>query len=187
MFSPFQSTKLTYLFHLLDIDNNDLLQLNDFSDIAEDVRRKLNYSEGEEEHQLIVQKSVKFFHKLLRDIPHEENQSITLTDWLDFFEKEVVSAQDPDVLDEYVELILAFLFGLFDENRDGYISIEEYQEIFNSLGIPKEHAIEAFQRIDVNGDNHLSRYEMIPAIETFLTSNDPSEVGNWIFGNWEQK
>lgn len=184
MLTPFQHQKLTYLFNLLDISNNGILQLNDFAELAESVREMLQYEEGKREHQEIVRKSVKLFHKLLRDIPYSENQSIALQDWLAFFDEEVVNTKDLEVVDEYVDLFLVFIFGLFDENRDGYISADEYQDIFHLFGIDKSFSKEAFSKIDRNGDNRLSKYELAPAMETFFTSLDESDVGNWIFGDW---
>lgn len=186
MLTPLQHQKLTYLFNLLDINNNGILQLNDFAELAESVRDMLKYEEGKREHQEIVRKSVKLFHKLLRDIPYSENQSIALQDWLTFFDEEVVNAKDLDVVDEYVDLFLIFIFGLFDENKDGYISINEYQEIFNLFGIDKAFSKEAFMRIDRNGDDRLSKYELAPAMETFFTSNSDEDIGNWIFGDWRK-
>jgi Ca2+-binding EF-hand superfamily protein len=184
MLTPFQHQKLTYLFNLLDINNNGILQLNDFAELAESVRAMLQYEEGKHHHQEIVRKSVKLFHKLLRDIPYSENQSIGIQDWLSFFDEEIVNAKDLDVIDEYVELFLVFIFGLFDENKDGYISIDEYQEIFNLFGIDKGFSKEAFMKIDRNGDNRLSKYELAPAMEIFFTSSNETEIGNWIFGDW---
>jgi Ca2+-binding EF-hand superfamily protein len=184
MLTPFQSAKLTYLFELLDVNGNGSLQIGDFSDLTESIRKKLNYDEGGKEHQAIAQKSAHFFHKLLKDIPHPEDQSITLTGWLKFFNAEVASFKDPDTVDEWVDILLSFLFGMFDDNHDGYISLEEYQDIFEVFGMDQAYSEAAFKKIDANGDNKLSRYELIPAIETFLTSDNPKEIGNWVFGNW---
>ncbi|MEP0368171.1 MAG: hypothetical protein ABJN36_20040 [Cyclobacteriaceae bacterium] len=184
MLTPFQSAKLTYLFELLDVNDNGFLQLNDFSELTESIRSKLNYDEGGKEHRAIAQKSTKFFHKLLRDIPNPGDQSINLTGWLQFFNEEVTSFKDEDTVDEWVDILLSFLFGMFDDNHDGYISLEEYQDIFGIFGLDQAYSKEAFNKIDANSDGKLSRYELIPAVETFLTSDNPNEVGNWVFGNW---
>ncbi|MFY0601247.1 MAG: EF-hand domain-containing protein [Cyclobacteriaceae bacterium] len=186
MLTPFQSAKLSYLFNLLDLNGNNILQLNDFAELAESVRKKLDYEEAGKEHTAIAQKSVKFFHKLLKDIPNPGYQVINREEWLDFFSKNLVSKGDEDTVDEWVDLLLAFLFGMFDENHDGYISISEYQDIFAIYGMDESFSKQAFDKIDVNGDGKLSRYELIPAIETFLISDNPQEPGNWVFGNWEK-
>ncbi len=186
MLTSFQTAKLTYLFNLLDLNGNGILQVNDFAELADNVREKLNYEEGEKEHQAIVRKSVKFFHKLLRDIPNPGYQSINIDGWLTFFGEEVASFEDEDTVDEWVDLLLAFVFGMFDENHDGYISLAEYQDLFEIFGKDEAFSKAAFDRIDVNKDGKLSRYELIPAVETFLTSDIPDENGNWVFGDWRK-
>ena len=126
MLTPFQTEKLTYLYNLLDLNGNGTLELDDFSDLAEMVRTKLGYELNEKEHIAIAQKSTKFYHKLLRDMPHDANQNIDLEHWLSFFDEEIISENDDVILDEYVGLLLAFIFGMFDENHDGYIQFDEY-------------------------------------------------------------
>lgn len=184
MLTSFQSVKMTYLFKMLDINGNGALQLDDFAELSEKVREKLGYEEGEKEHIAIVQKSVRFFHKLLRDIPNPGDQTISLDEWLKFFGEEVASFEDEDTVDEWVDLLLAFVFGMFDENHDGYISLKEYSDLFEIFGRDHTFSKVAFNKIDANKDGKLSRYELIPAVETFLTSDNELEFGNWVFGNW---
>lgn len=185
MLNSFQSAKLTYLFNLLDVNSNGSLQLDDFTELSEKVREKLNYKKEEKEHQAILQKSIKFFHKLLKDIPNPGDQAINIDEWLSFFSEEIATFEDEDTVDEWVDLLLAFVFGMFDENHDGYISLQEYLDLFEIFG--KDHAFsnDAFEKIDANSDGKLSRYELIPAVEVFLTSTDETDVGNWVFGDWK--
>ena len=102
-----------------------------------------------------------------------------------FFEEDVLDESDDVVLDEYVDLLLAFIFGMFDDNHDGYIQFSEYKDLFSIFGKSEAFSREAFDKIDVNNDGKLSRYELIPAMETFITSEDPSEIGNWVLGDWK--
>ncbi|WP_258104466.1 hypothetical protein [Marinoscillum sp. MHG1-6] len=185
MISDFQRKKLVHLFNLLDLSESGNLQLNDFAELAEKVRIKLNYEDRSKEHEVAVRKSVKFFYDLLREIPDHQDQTISLEQWLDYFDENVVNSDDDDVISDHVQFFLDFLFGLFDENRDGFISIDEYIDIFEVFGLEKSHLAKAFIKLDLNADERLSRYELIPAIETFLQSDDPEEVGNWVFGAWD--
>ena len=185
MLSPFQEQKLNYFFGLLDLNKNGYLQLSDFTEISEKIRLKMGYEDRSQEHKFLVDKSVKFFHRLLTDIPHSDNQVIKQQEWLDFFDREIVSSGEEEVLDEYVEMIIGFLFDLFDDNHDGYISVEEYADIFLIYGIDIKYSARAFINLDLNQDDKLSRSELLHAVETFLTSDNQSEKGNWIFGNWE--
>lgn len=184
MLSDFQQQKLLYLFRLLDLNNHGYLELGSFSDICERIREKLEFETGSKEHKFLADRSVKFFHRLLGDIPHDDNQTIKPGEWLLFFDR-LISTHDEEEIDEYTELIMGFLFDLFDDNNDGYISAEEYADLFLIYGIDTKYSVKAFINLDLNEDGRLSRYELLHALETFLTSQDPTQKGNWIFGNWE--
>jgi Ca2+-binding EF-hand superfamily protein len=184
MLSDFQKNKLTYFFGLYDFNKNGYLHLADFTDIAEKLCEKLEYLPGSKHHEFLVRKTVALFYRLLTDIPHPDEQKIFLDGWLSFFDKEIIKKGNEEHMEEYVELIIGYLFDLFDENHDGYISLYEYKQVFEIYGIDVEYVDKAFDNLDLNKDQRLSRYELIRAVETFLTSDDPLERGNWIFGNW---
>jgi len=74
---------------------------------------------------------------------------------------------------------------LFDDNHDGYISTDEYVDMFVVYGIDIKYSAKSFIKLDINRDDRLSRNELLHAFETFLLSNEPNQPGNWIFGNWE--
>jgi Ca2+-binding EF-hand superfamily protein len=42
-----------------------------------------------------------------------------------------LNAGQEDSPEEYVELIIGYMFDLFDENRDGYLSPDEYKQVFD--------------------------------------------------------
>ncbi|MFT4737416.1 MAG: Ca2+-binding EF-hand superfamily protein [Paraglaciecola sp.] len=184
MLSDFQRNKLAYFFSLYDLNNNDFLQLDDFTDIADRLCEKLQYQSASKHHEFLVRKTVALFHRLLTDIPHKDEQRIYLDQWLKFFEEKVLKSGKEDFLDDYVELIIGYIFDLFDENNDGYISLDEYKQVFDIYGIDVTYVDKAFDNLDLNRDMRLSRYELIRSVETFLLSDDPLDKGNWIFGNW---
>lgn len=185
MSTDFQRRKLAYFFKILDLNSNGILQLNDFSEMAEKVRIRLNLEEGEREHKRIVDKSVKLFHTLQNDISPKEYQQISEEEWTNFFAKELIEAGDEDEVDNYKELIFNFMFDFFDQNKDGFISKSEYSDFYTIFGIDVAYLDKAFAQLDTTQDGRLSRYEMMAAIEDFLISDDPTIKGNWIFGNWD--
>jgi Ca2+-binding EF-hand superfamily protein len=184
MSQSFHRQKLAYLFRLLDQNSNGFLQLNDFSELSEKLRVKLNIEDGSEQHKKLVQKSVDLFHRFTRDIPTPGYQIIQLDDWCFFFEKYFKGGEHEDILEEYMELLIGFIFDLFDDDRDGYITREGYANIYDVYGIDKAWLDKSFEALDVFKDDRLSRKEITLAVETFLTSDDPAQRGNWVFGNW---
>lgn len=184
MLTNFQSKKLTYFFSLYDLNKNGYLQLEDFTDIAERLCEKLEYQPDSKHYRKLVEKTVGLFYKLLKDIPHGDEQVIYLKDWLEFFDKQIIGKGGEEMLEEYAELIIGYLFDLFDDNNDGFISVSEYKGIFEIYSIDQTYLEKSFLNLDLNNDLKLSRYELIRSVETFLISDDALMKGNWIFGNW---
>ncbi|MEQ8582688.1 MAG: EF-hand domain-containing protein [Marinoscillum sp.] len=185
MVSEFQEKKLIHFFGLLDSHKNGFLHADDFSEIAERIRIGLGYEANGPKHVWLAEKSAKFFHALLLEIPHKDNQKIARNEWVTFVSEQVIAQGNEDVLEEFQEFIIGFLFDLFDDNHDGYISTDEYVDMFVVYGIDIKYSAKSFIKLDINRDDRLSRNELLHAFETFLLSNDPNQPGNWIFGNWE--
>lgn len=185
MSTDFQQKKLTYFFRILDLNSNGFLQLNDFSEMAEKVRLRLDLEDGGRDHKRIVDKSVKLFHTLQKDIGPKEYQQISEGEWTIFLVKHLIEVGDEDDVDDYKDLIFNFMFDFFDLNKDGFISKSEYSDFYTIFGIDRDYLDKAFSQLDTSQDGRLSRYEMMAAIEDFLTSDDPTLKGNWIFGNWD--
>lgn len=180
--NAFQSTKITYLFDLLDKNKDSLLQKEDFVEIGKQIASLVGFKEIKT--ATLESKSEAFFNKLSREIGVDSSKTINLKEWIRFFDEEVINTKDSTTREEFVDLILNFLFGYFDENHDGFMSSDEYQTIFYTFEINPLRSRKAFEILDVNLDGKLSRYELKYFIETFLISNDPAENGNWIFGDW---
>ncbi|REE02109.1 EF-hand domain-containing protein [Marinoscillum furvescens] len=185
MITEVQRKKLAHFFELLDSHKNGFLHVDDFSEIAERIRMGIGYEAGGEKHKFLAEKSTRFFHAFLNAIPHNGNQVITKEEWVNFVEEEIISKGNEEVLEEFKEFIIGFLFDLFDENHDGYISTDEFVDMFVVYGIDIKYSAKSFLKLDLNKDDKLSRNELLHAFEVFLLSDDPSQPGNWIFGNWE--
>ena len=122
MISDIQRHKLTHFFRLLDLDKNDILELEDFSEIAETLSQELGHAYEGPEHKFLVDRCVGFYYTLLSEIPHAGHQVIVLEEWLKFFDENVINNRDQDFFDNFTEFMIGFFFDVFDENKDGYIN-----------------------------------------------------------------
>ncbi len=181
----FQQKKWIYFFRLLDLNRNNQLEINDFSDMVELVRSKLVIEEGSREHKNIANKATRFFHQLVSDISPKNQQAISEEEWIAFFGKKLSGKKKEAALEKYQELIFRYMFDFFDHNRDGFITKNEYQIFFEIFGLDQTYFDKSFGFLDKNGDNKISRYEILAAIEDFLIAEEEEAKGNWIFGNWE--
>ncbi len=131
-------------------------------------------------YEKVVEKSVRFFYRLLKEIPSNDKQQIELSQWIQFFEGQM---EEDEYLEEYVELLINFMFDLFDEDHDGYISEEEYGFFYEIFGIDKNSFEKAFTNLDLNNDNRVSRYEMIRQLEAyFIDDSEAPGDDNEVFG-----
>ena len=182
MLSEIQQKKINHLFNVLDINKNGSLQLDDFVQVSEDIIEHLNVDRNSRAGQLILIRANRLFVQLLIDTGQPE-LSISLWDWMKFFEKEV-SAEKSGSLDSYIFRTTFHLFALFDLNDDNQISMEEYSNMWSIYRIPKESCDKSFRLLDHNNDLVISAEEMISGLNDFFTSSDPGAPGNFIFGEW---
>ncbi|NQZ78235.1 MAG: EF-hand domain-containing protein [Ekhidna sp.] len=187
MSTDFQRKKLGYFFSILDLNSNGYLQMDDFGEMVEKVRIRKQYQPEGKEHERITGKAVKLFNALVSDINPADFKKITKSEWIGFFLQNIVLSGNGELLDDYKELIFTFMFDFFDQNRDGFISKQEYMDFYDIFGINREFNDKAFRLLDINHGDRLSRYHLMNAVEEFLISDDVDASGNWVFGNWESE
>ncbi|MEM6812878.1 MAG: EF-hand domain-containing protein [Bacteroidota bacterium] len=183
MATEFQKQKLSYFFHILDLNKNGYIQLEDFLEMVDKVCAIMNYEEGGNERKRLTNKAIRFFNSLVRDIESVDPLQISEKEWVTFFDNEVQKREDMIV--EYKEIVFNFMFDFFDHNRDGYISRKEYEDFYRIFNIDKNALDEAFPKLVSRDNFKLHRYDLMDAIEDFFTSDDKEDAGNWVFGNWE--
>ncbi|MEQ8471125.1 MAG: EF-hand domain-containing protein [Marinoscillum sp.] len=166
----------------MDRNQDGILSELDFDLIAQRASENQDKSrEGELHKRIIAASTQKYFQRLVEAV-ELEGDHIDLRQWLDFFNR--LSKEEEQETEAVVQFFLEFFFGVFDVNKDGFISLYEYMELFQIFGLPVSKTKEAFNQVDANADGQISRYELMDAIEVYLTSDDKTEKGNLVFGQW---
>jgi Ca2+-binding EF-hand superfamily protein len=91
---------------------------------------------------------------------------------------------DPNLYNKFVDDFAGEIFDNFDSDKDGYISLDEFIDMFCAYRIEVRFAAKAFRKIDLNHDDLISRGELISAVKEYFISNDEDAPGNWLFGNF---
>jgi len=181
--STFRFAKLSYLFRLMDLDGDDILSPADFDEMARRAAENQDKSREGELHKRMISSSAKRYYKRLIEALEITGTQIKLSDWLDYFRE--MDEEDDVEMDSVIQFFLEFFYGVFDVDKDGFISLYESMELFQLFGLPLEKSKTFFKDLDSNADGHVSRYELMNAVEVFLTSDDPEERGNWVFGEFD--
>ena len=186
MLSPLQKEKISHYFHVvLDQDRNGVLEANDFTEIGESLCLLWMYKPGSEEYKKIIDQSTqnwKMFRKYFERLGGEANEE----HFLEFFD-DMLSKGNEHIYKSWVIHIVSSIFDSFDVNNDGVISLNEYSDMFMCYHIPIKYSAKAFIKLDRDGDDYISKKELLHAVDEFFRSNNEKSPGNWLFGFWADR
>ena len=183
MLTEFQKEKLTHYFKLLDYDHNGVIEKADFTAIAENLCILWGFKEGTEQFNKYTHLFGQCWTDFKNLIQHSNPHSATMEEWFTFADIYLVNGEE-DFFNRYILKVLSELFDCFDANGDGFISLEEYIDLFMAYHIEVRYSAKSFIRLDLNNDDLLSKVELLTAVEQFFKSDDQESPGNWLFGFW---
>lgn len=183
MLTEFQKQKISHYFHtVLDQDRNGILQDNDFMEIGESLCILWRHKPGTPEYQRVMDQCLSSWRMFESHFKHEGGVA-NLENFLKFFDK-LLSPGNEQLYNDYVYRVVGDVFDDFDLNGDGVISINEYVDLFMCYHIKIKYSAKAFLKLDKNGDDDVSKEELMEALDEFFKSDDPKAPGNWLFGFW---
>jgi Ca2+-binding EF-hand superfamily protein len=168
-----QTKKLEHLFHLHDENKNGFVERVDFERLVErfEARRA-----GPPDPELRKLWMAQWQAIAAGEHPRGSGQ-VPLESWLALWNAVLQASFEDRVLS-----LVEHLFRGMDTDGDGEITSNEYRTWFEILGIDRAQSDEVFQRCDLDGDGHITKSEWLLLVEDFFFSDDPSAVGNDIFG-----
>lgn len=184
MLSNLQKQKLTHYFNILDYDKNGTIEKSDFTNIGENLCVLWGFKEGSENHAACIKRCEDTWVHFRHFLGKSDDVHAPLSEWLDFADQVIVNGSD-ELYEKHINEILKEIFDFFDVNRDGYISLDEYVDLFMAYRIEIRFSAKSFMKLDINGDDQISKAELMTAIREFFRSDDPNARGNWLFGFWQ--
>ncbi len=180
MLTDLQTNKLERFFYILDFDRNGSIEEDDFLAIAENLCILWGLKEGSEEYDKVIVRFSDGWEKFNLLVNNNSNKA-NWDHWVHFVESVIISG-DQEMFSAYVDRLTGQIFDNFDGDKDGYISLEEFIDLFVGFRIEVRFAAKSFRRLDRNKDDRISRGELIEAVKEFFKSDDPDAPGNWLFG-----
>ena len=184
MLTELQKNKLTHYFNVLDYDKSGTLEKKDFISIGENLSVLWGFPPDSPEHQASIKRCSQIWKDFHQFIGKEDDEQASLSDWLDFADKHIVNGSD-ELYERHIHKVAMEIIDLFDTNADGFLSLNEYLDLFMAYRIEIKYSAKAFTKLDTNKDDLISREELLQAIKDFFRSDDESVPGNWLFGFWQ--
>lgn len=181
MLTALQKRKQTHYFNLVDVDKNGFIEASDWNAIGQNLAAMRGVEVDSPVYEGISTVIGTIWQNLSQYVDTNRDNRASLEEWLQFEDERVINC-DEEWYDAYVNTIVRSVVALFDADGDGVISADEYRNIMVSFNIAPRHAIVAFRKLDINGDGHLSKDEMIQHVRDFHRSDNPDTPGNWLFG-----
>jgi len=184
MLTPLQKKKLVHYFNVLDFDKSGTLEKADFLNIGENLSILWGFKEGTPEYETSIDRCRGTWAGFRNFIGKSDESHATIEEWIQFADQVVVNG-DEELYEKHVNKVMREIFNLFDLDGDGYISLNEYIDLFMAYRIEIRYSARAFTKLDLNQDDLISRDELLSGIKEFFRSDDREAAGNWLFGFWE--
>jgi Ca2+-binding EF-hand superfamily protein len=179
MLSELQVRKLSRMFKLLDADANGSLGEKDFARVADllATRRGLRARSPEDTR---LRENYELLWVVLRPIDMNQDRKITLAEWLRHHDDLFGSSK----LEPFLRSRVQVLFDLFDADRDGAVTVEEYASLLAAHGVDEAWARDNFKNLDASGTGRLSGEELYRLVKEYFTSSEPDAPGNAFWGSY---
>jgi Ca2+-binding EF-hand superfamily protein len=185
MLTELLTKKLTHYFNILDYDSNGILDESDFVGVAENICILRDLEKDSRAYTNVMKSYDYQWAGMSMSVLEGAANSVTLDQWLKYADECIVNGTDEEFY-SFISNMTGEIITNFDTDRDGYISLMEYVDLFVGYHIAVRYSAKSFHRLDLNKDGFISKEELVEAIGQFFTSNNPEDPGNWLFGFWSQ-
>lgn len=180
MLSDFQRRKLTAQFRLNDLSGNGYMERADFEEYAARICQSLGLAPGSSEYEMVRAQTLESWdNEQLKAFDADGDGRISLEEHIASYS---VSLNDPALFQQLTVQYTQTILGLWDQDRDGKLNVDEYAKLLWCYGGQDQAAREAFRRLDRDGDGYLDVGEIVEAVKEFYLSDDPDAPGNWLLG-----
>ena len=178
MLSPFRKRKFEALFNHLDINNDGVINLDDFTRYAERLRAERGWAADNPKVTRLVEGSRQWWTEMLSRIGRTDSV-IARDEFVAFWDgvgKEAMAAGTPPA---WVIDVCTNTHRALDLNGNGTVDQTEYGVWLRAIG-STANAADVFKRLDLNGDGVVRLNEMLQLFSQFVLSEDPAEPGNYL-------
>ncbi len=184
MIGDLQRKKAHHYFDLIDEDDNDYIEAQDFETRADRLAKRRNLDDGTARESL-RRRVLGWWTDLCTAIDKNEDDRVSRDEWIGFWTTlqtavEQAETRDNEVIKSLIESSKA-TFHAMDTSGTGKITEEEYTDWLEAWGA--DGSSEAFRRLDRSDNGVLTKEDLTEATLEFYLSNDPEAPGNMLYGS----
>ncbi|CAD6191754.1 unnamed protein product [Caenorhabditis auriculariae] len=165
-----------------DLDQNGIIEWNDFKGLIEVIGEV----RGRKSDVYLTARLClpDIWEKLTEAVGKEEDETISMADWLKMCEASRTSAKEPAWQKAYVD----YMFKLLDESGDKLVDQAEYVQVLGYFGVPRNDSIHCFDQFAFNARgqlvNSIDYKRFVTLWKEFFTSGDRRSPGNFLLGKF---
>ena len=179
MLSDLQKRKLPRLFATYDADGNGRIDLLDFDRLLHQFAAFRGWTPGMAPYEDLRARLVHRWERMQRYADRNSDGSVTLSEWMAYMEAVL---EDDAAYEAELAGVAGAVFGVFDLDADDALTTEELRALYRGLGLGPAHIKELYERLGMGTGDRMTKERFLDLLDDFLTSPDPDEPGNWLFG-----
>jgi len=184
--SSVQKEKLIYMFDLLDVDGNGVLEYVDFRMVVDVMCDERGWSSSHRRRLGLTRANRRLWDAMASQVDADGNGEISQAEWLNFHF--TAFCLDPDLkgvernLSQALNATARFFCEMLDSDGDGKVSETDYILFCDAYKVPENQARESFKLFDTNSNGILQLNEVEALVKEFYISEDENALGNIFFG-----
>lgn len=175
--------KWVFFFYVLDANRDGVLEPADIDEIVDRLlaAKPDLFTPNEAKHLRYI--ALKNFDRLLIEATKGKRRRISILEWVNIIKKNNEPDKESYFIRWFSISVVRFMFDMFDYNRDGFIDFDEFESLYQILGLNRANIIFAFKQLDINKDGRLSKPELYEAITNYFSSSNAT-INNYVFGQF---
>ena len=174
--TPFRKAKLLNQFRTLDRDGDHQVNRDDFNSVAQRICGIFDIDVTSQLGRELFEAHTRIFDQICG----ATSSGVTFDEFLKGAEATLLS-HEGSVKTIMTPMLRAVIRGC-DGDGDKELSSSEFRRLLWAWGLSEEHAMAAFNSLDLDRGSQLSEREMLEAMEEFYLSEDLHAPGNTLFG-----